>query len=442
MTALVALFAFFLFAAPIANIRVGPVPLYIIDVLALLIIVFGLFLIRDRRILNYPFVPLTAALLFLALVSELVGMSYGASALNSVFMGFRFFVAHGIFLLLPLFLRSMDDVLLVLKYLALALLLGNILMILTSLPFSRGLMESTVFSLSFLEPANQGIESKANFRAELATRGRTLVGVSIIGATYISIMWPLVAFLRLKSESLSAGWRMVTSCALTLTPFGILMSYSRSAIAGAVLTIVASFFLPAGRLRAVLLPSLMISAIAVVTVGVGSSLFFFERLENRFTAALEDPLGDIREYRRFYSYIEPFEHVVDNPQFLVFGEGMALTRTSLSEQRHSNNHSVVGAGYYAHGILWVLLFLSLLYFALKAAFLYAATKPRTAEEHLPQALFLSLMPVIVLAAFAPGLSNNPRVTMMFFFLVSLVVSIPALESKHSKLTPMTDSDAA
>lgn len=442
MTGMVAVLAFLLFAIPRASIRIGPAPLYLIDITALLIIVFGLFLVRDRRILYYPFVPLTVALLFLALVSELVGMSYGASAFNSLFMAFRFFVAHGIFLLLPLFLRSMDDVLLILKYLALALLLGNILMITTSLPFSRGLMESTVFSLSFLEPASQGIANKANFRAEMATRGRTLVGVSIIGATYISIMWPLVAFLRVKSESLSAGWRIVTSWALVLTPFGIVMSYSRSAIAGAVLMMVASFFLPAGRLRAVLIRSILIFTTTVAVVGVGSSLFFFERLENRFTATLEDPLGDMREARRFYSYIEPFEHAVDNPQFLVFGEGMALTRTNLSEQRHSANHSVIGAGYYAHGVLWVLLFLSLLYFALKAAFLYAAMKPRTAEGYLPQALFLSLIPIIVLAAFAPGLSNNPRVTMMFFFLVSLVVCIPALNSQRAKIAPTKGGDVA
>ena len=423
---LVALLAFLIFAMPRANIKVGPVPVYFIDMTAALILLYAAYMGRTARAIRYPFRGILVAMVLLCTVSELAAILYGAVPVDAVYLAGRFLLAHAIFLAVPLFIRSPADIELVLKAVALALLINAGLMILTSLPMTRRVTILTVFSIPMLEPAASQVVRSYLFEidGDAGARGRTLVGVSIIGATYASIAWPLVAYLRSGDFRLTLLWRAVSYVAILLAPMGIVLSYSRGAVAGMVLIVLAVLVLPAGRLRQSILRPILYSAAIVAIVGAGSSIFFFDRYVNRFAAVIENPAADVRETDRLYSYVEPFAHVLEHPQFLLFGEGHGdWTELGIGEQEGAANHSLMGAGYYAHGMIWTFLFLFLI--VATARLLNRRRKAwRGAQgQDWPQALLLAYMPIFSLAAFAPGLANHPRSVMMYFLLLSLIVTL-------------------
>ncbi|WP_430450409.1 hypothetical protein [Rhodophyticola sp.] len=424
---LVALLAFLIFAMPRANIRVGPVPVYAIDMVAALILVHASYMGNAARRVRYPFRMIVVVMVFLCVISELAAILYGGRPIDAIYLTTRFFLAHAILLAVPLMVRSPADIELVLKAVAVALLINAGLMILTSLPMTRRIAMTTVFSIPMLDPASDQVLSSYLYEVDgdAGARGRTLVGVSIIGATYASIAWPLVAYLRSGDFHLSPLWRGISYAAVLLAPMGVVLSYSRGALAGAVLVVLAVLVLPGGRLRRNIIQPILYSVAVVAVVGVGSTIFFFDRYVNRFAAVIENPVADVRETDRLYSYIEPFAHVLENPQFLLFGEGLALDRLGIGEQEVAANHSLLGAGYYAHGMIWTFLFLFLILAAVR--FLNRQRKVWRGHpgQHWPQALLLAYMPIFTLAAFAPGLANHPRTVMMYFLMLSLIVSLRA-----------------
>lgn len=427
---LVALLAFLIFAMPRANIKVGPIPLYFIDMIAALILLYAAYLGDAAKAIRYPYRGILAAMLLLCMVSELSAIIYGGKPVDAVYLAGRFLLAHAIFFAIPLMIRTPGDIELILKAVALALLINAGLMILTSLPMTRRATILTVFSIPMLEPAaSQVVRSYLlQLDGDAGVRGRTLVGVSIIGATYASIAWPLVAYLRAGNFRLSLFWRIISYSAVLLAPLGIVLSYSRGAVAGAVLVLIAALLMPADRLRSSILQPILYSTVIVAVVGVGSSIFFFDRYVNRFSSLLENPASDVRETDRLFSYVEPFSHMWEHPQFLLFGEGLALDRLGIGEQEQAANHSLFGAGYYAHGMIWTVLFLVLIVTVAQYLNRQRRALRGTPGQVWSQALLLAYMPIFTLAAFAPGLANHPRSIMMYFFLLSLIMSARRVSS--------------
>lgn len=439
---LVALLAFLIFAMPRANIRVGPVPVYAIDMVAALILIYASYMGNAARMIRYPFRMIVVAMVFLCVISELAAILYGGRPIDAVYLAARFFLAHAILLAVPLMVRSPADIELVLKAIAVALLINAGLMILTSLPMTRRIAMTTVFSITMLDPASDQVLRNYLYEidGDAGARGRTLVGVSIIGATYASIAWPLVAYLRSGDFNLSLLWRGVSYGAVLLAPMGVVMSYSRGALAGAVLVVLAVLVLPGGRLRHNIIQPILYSVAVVAVVGAGSTIFFFDRYVSRFAAVIENPVADVRETDRLYSYVEPFAHVLENPQFLLFGEGTSIGRAGLGEQLGAANHSLLGAGYYGHGMIWTFLFL----FLIVAAARFLNRQRRVWRGHhgqyWPQALLLAYVPIFTLAAFAPGLANHPRSVMMYFLLLSLIVTCKSKIYWQQRLVENTVAD--
>jgi hypothetical protein len=431
---LVALLAFLIFAIPRANIKVGPVPLYFIDLVAAMILVRAVYLGRVMRTIRYPFRTIVAVMIFLCVVSELAAMIYGGAPTDALYLTGRFFLAHAIFLAIPLLVRNHGDIEIILKAVAAALLINAGLMILTSLPMTRRITMLTVFSIPQLEPASgQVLEDYLyTIDGDSGARGRTLVGVSIVGATYASIAWPLVAYLRSGDFRLSFVWRMISYVAILLAPMGIVLSYSRGALAGAVLIVLAALARPTKRLSRSILRPIVYSGVIIAMVGAGSSIFFFDRYINRFAIIIEEPFSDVRETDRLFSYIEPFGHLVKHPQFLVFGEGLALDRLGIGEQEGAANHSLFGAGYYARGMIWTLLFLFVIVSAARLLNQRRRAMRGQPGQDYPQALLLAYMPIFTLAAFAPGLANHPRSIMMYFLLLSFIVSLHVIRPFYRK----------
>lgn len=426
---LLALFVFLLFSMPRLNIKVGPVPVYAIDVVAALILYQITLTARTVGRIPIPFRNLVIVIGLFVILSEFSVLVYGGSLLDAIYIAMRYFLAFGIMFAVPNLIRSRADIEMVLKGVSLALLISSLLMILSSMPQTRRIAVF-LFSIRYLEPSNAA-ESILRGAADSGIRGRTLIGVSIMSGAFISIAWPLVAYLRTQRFRLSAFWSIASVSAVTLSPLAIVVTYSRQAAVGAILILLAALILPLSDLRRSLLRPFLLSVGVVLAVGVGSSLFFFDRYVNRFTAVIENPLEDPNESARFLSYVVPFEHIVDHPQFLFVGAGVNVERSSkITIDGFKENHSLLGAGYFSHGMLSTLLLLFLVF----ASFRFANWH-RIQAQHLayvargwPKSLFLAYLPILPMAAFAPALGNNLRAMYLFMLLLGLLATLrnPAL----------------
>lgn len=417
-----AVLAFLIFGMPRLNVRVGPIPLYIIDVVAIYILYS--FNKRVRSGIRYPYRGIMGVVFVLIIASEFMALVYGGGALDTVYLALRWSLAIGVFFAIPSLLNTQEDVAIVLKAITLGGLITAVLMIMTSLPMTRALVATTVFQISSFEPAVSATNRYLNtFEDAGGVRGRSLVGVSILSSTYVAIAWPLVAFLRTGPFRLNAFWDIASLTFIFVAPLAVVMSYSRQAALAAILVFLGVIILPAGKLRRGIVRPVVLSVTLVAVVGVGSSVFFFDRYVNRVSAMIEAPLDDAREYDRLLSYVEPFSHASQNPMFLILGEGTAMYRTNFSEQSGKPNHSLMGAGYFAHGLISTLL----LWFLIFGFYSFANWHRKNAALHYlkewPRAVFLAFLPVLCIAAFSPGLGNHPKVMYAFIFVLALISAL-------------------
>ena len=415
------LFVFVMFAMPRLNVKLGPVPLYGIDVIAALML-YSTSLTGSKVLV--PFKSLIIISGFLIIISEFSGIIYGGSVIDAVYISMRYFLAFSLAFTVPRLIQTTADVEAVLKGLSLGLLVTALLMILSSLPMTRWITV-LVFSISNLEPSNAA-ERYAEMNDSGGVRGRTLIGVSILSGAFISIAWPLTAYLRTRRFQLTAFWSLVSIAGLTLAPMAIVTTYSRQAALGTIMVLLAVLVLPFSDLRSRLLRPVMLSVGFIVFVGAGSSLFLLERYENRVVAMFNDPLSDERESHRLLSYIAPFEHVSEHMQFLVIGAGSNNRRSDTFDiSSFEENHSLVGAGYFAHGMISTLI----LVFMVFAALFYANWHRKKASwlalyaRGWPRSIFLAYLPILPMAAFSPALGTNIRAMYVYMFLIGLLASL-------------------
>lgn len=419
---LLVVFVFLLFSMPRLNIRLGPIPLYAIDFVAALLVYQIAFSTRQTERVVLPFRTLVIVIAALVILSEFAVVAYGGSLLDATYISMRYFLAFGIMFAVPKVVRTARDVELILKGIALALLISSVMMILSSLPQTRAIA-SILLSISYLEPSSSAADRLLSWAEDKGARGRTWIGVSILSGAFISIAWPLVAYLRTLSSQLSALWSITALLAVTLSPVAIMMSYSRQAAAGAILILAASLIIPIGGVRRKLLRPFILSAVVVLTIGVGSSMFLFDRYVNRFAAVIENPIEDEREAARFLSYVVPFKHVVDHPQFFFVGVGSTAERSGkITIELSEENHSLLGAGYFAHGMISTLMLLFLIFAALRYSNWHRARSMQIARHarDWSQSLFLAYLPILPMAAFAPALGQEVRGMYIYMLLLGLL----------------------
>lgn len=414
-------FAFVLFAMPRLNVKLGPVPTYGIDVIAVLMLYFTS--VASFKVL-IPFKNLILVAGSLIILSELSGIIYGGSVMDSVYISMRYFLAFSLIFTVPRLIQTTADVEAVLKGISMGLLVTALLMILSSLPMTRWIAV-LVFSISNLEPSNAA-DHYTEITGNVGVRGRTLIGVSILSGAFISIAWPLTAYLRTQRFQLTPFWSLVSIAGITLAPMAIVMTYSRQAALGTIIVLLAVLFLPLSDLRSRLLRPVIMSIAVIMFVGAGSSLFLFDRYENRVVAMFDDPLSDEREAHRLLSYIAPFEHVSEHLQFLVIGAGSNNLRSDTFDiSSFEANHSLIGAGYFAHGMISTLILVFLVF----AALFYANWHRKNARwlafyaRGWPRSIFLAYLPILPMAAFSPALGTNIRAMYVYMFLLGLLTSL-------------------
>lgn len=421
---LLAILAFLLFAIPRANFRLGPIPVYVIDLVGVLVFVQFAIASAGASSRRNPFKFAVSLLILLIVAGELNGAVKSGSALESSYLLLRTLVAASMIFAIPALLTKIEDFVPVLKAMALGVLVTSSLMILTSLPQTRPLALELFFSNSFLEPASESISRYLTTRdPESGVRGTTLVGVSILGATFINLAYPFVIALFLRRSQIRGIWKGIVVTATLLGPVAVLMSYSRGPILGFILICLAALLVNRKRFARALFVNVALVALAIAAVGVNSSMFFFDRLQNRTEAMFSNTYEDPREAERIYAYSQPFSHLAEHPEFVGYGEGNGITKSGgNAEVAGQASHALFAAAYYAYGMV-----AAILYHVLIAMGLLFAWRARNARApgfagSLTEASFLSMIAILPWAAFAHSIVSEPRGAMLFFAALGLVAA--------------------
>lgn len=418
---------FVLTAMPRLNVKIGPLPLYAIDFLIFMTFVHAQ-KIRPLFHGKRPFEGLVTLILMFAVLGELGAVIYSGKMIQPVYILVRTFLAFSLFYSVSRIVQTRADILAVVKVATLGVIITASLMILTSLPFTRSLVISTIFSISYLEPAAEEMLHSAYTRlyyAGVGLRGHSLVGVSILSGAFLNTMWPLVALLFRWPGQIRI-WKTLALAGTLLAPLGVVMSYSRGAILGMLMVVGGVLFFGSSRSRQGIIVAALVTASIFSVFGWDSDLFVFQRVEERTIAVFENPYEDERETERLYAYTEPFEHVLDNPQFLVMGEGVSIGKTGVrSEQQGRARHAVFAKAYYAYGMVAAFLYAVLVIKGFSYTRMQIKMRRRTEgiAALYSQALFASLLGMLPWFAFGHAAISQPRGAMLFFLLFGLVASL-------------------
>jgi len=415
------IFAFLISGVPKLNIRVGPVPVYFIDFVVLAMTYFAL-----KRPgfgpKGQPFVILVGVLLCFGIIGEMVGFFKTGTLFDHVYFAIRTAIAFLVFFAVGRLIRGPEDFEPILKAVVLGLLLTSTVMILTSLPMTRSFVTNVVLDNNFLDPASERVAEKYLSKGDSGVRGRTLVGVSIMGATFINLSWPLAALFLWERMGATRLWRNLAFAACALAPLGVFMSYSRGPILGTILIIVLAIFLRTPTVRKGILVPVLLGSVFVGSIGINSEVFFFERLTNRTTAIFDDPLNDKRESDRLLAYVDPFYHVIENPMFLLAGEGNAITRSRVVEAQvwSGANHALFASSYYSGGLISSFLYMFLMANGMYFAYWHMRRRQGGSTAGHSQALFLCMIGLVPWVLFGHAMVSTSRGAMMFFFIFGLL----------------------
>ena len=418
-----AAFVFMLTAVPKMNIRVGPVPLYFIDLLLVLVIFYACKRPGFGRTPR-PFGWIVLTLYGFAMIGEFVGFIYTGSIFEHAYQAARITLAFLVFYATGQLIRTPKDLEFVVKSIALGVIVTASMMILTSLPQTRDVVVKLFFDNTFLDPSGDTVAIKYLSKDDIGIRGRTLIGVSILGASFINMSWPLAALLYSWPGPIGR-WRTIAMIACFLAPMGVLMSYSRGPILGTIIIIIFTLLFGLNRIRKGIMLPVIVGTTLILFVGVNSQIFFFDRLTNRTAAIFEDPFSDERESERILAYVEPFEHVIENPEFLISGQGVAISkiRRVVPEVAGQASHALFAISYYANGMVAALLYIFLLGSAFYFALQHVRTRRSGIGQYYSQALLLSLLGLAPWAVFGHAMVTQPRGAMMFFFILGLLTTL-------------------
>jgi len=408
-----AAFVFMLTAVPKMNIRVGPVPLYLIDLLIVLVVFYATkrpsFGAKQR-----PFQWIVVALFGFAMISEFVGFIYTGSIFEHAYTAARLTLAFLVFYATGQLVRTPQDLELILRAAALGVIVTSSMMILTSLPQTRDIVAKLILNNTFLDPAGEQIAEKYLRKDDSGARGRTLVGVSIMGASFINMAWPLAALLY-GWHSQKGRWRTVAMVACFLAPMGVLMSYSRGPILGTIIIILFAAFFGLKKIKKGITLPVGFGIILILYIGVNSEVFFFDRLANRTAAVLDNPLEDPRESERLLAYVEPFEHLIENPSFLVVGQGIGINKARwvVPEVAHKASHALFAIAYYSNGMIAAFLYMYLLFSAFYYAVRHVLVRRSGVGMGLSHACLGMVLGLAPWAAFGHAMVSQPRGAIMF-----------------------------
>ena len=413
-----------LFGAPKINIKLGPIPLYLIDIFILLTMYYA----RSLPKLTYktPYKNLVQFILFMILLNELLNGLRIGTLLQPIYLMFRMSLAVSLFFTVSKIIRKPEHLTTILKYALVGAFITTILLITTSLPMTRG-FSTIILSNPILTPNAVSLSTNILKATDSGIRGSSLIGVSILSGAFLNVIWPTL-FLLLTFFKPKGILKYILFATLVLAPIGVIMTYSRGAILAIILVVIGIVIFQKGNYRFLVIGLLVSGYIGFSFIGFDSKYFFFERIESRTVAALENPYDDERESERIDAYIQPFEHVLNNPIYFFFGEGFARVKVpntpDLSSGINRADHAVFARAYYAYGFLTSLSIVFLFFLLANYTFKLIRKTPNTNlfSSKLTRLLFVLLMGFSSWFTFGHAAVSAPRGTMLMFFVFGLVAS--------------------
>ena len=408
---------FVLLAVPRLSLKFGSVPIYAIDALVLVTILFARQLQPARE---SKLKPMVVFILLCMLASELAAGIRMRTLLEPVYIIIRIGLAASLFFLAPRIVRNRDDLEYILKAALLGILVTAGLLISTSIPQLRGVVTRYIFSLEFLEPSSV---EQFFLSSETAIRGRSLVGVSILSGAFLNTFWPLTFLLR-RSPGLTRFWKLALIASTILTPIAVVLTYSRGAVLGLFFATIAALFINSGKIRRTVILGVGLAALVFSLVGWDSDLFFFERLETTTESFVENPLDEVSEQERIFAYTEPFQHLVENPEFILIGQGFARWKVAgshLTEGENAATHAVFAAAYYGYGMLAAFAYLALIFQAYRLTWWHIvyANDPKSFSSTYSRALLAGLAGFTSWFILGHAGVSEPRGAMVLFLIFGL-----------------------
>ena len=415
-----------LFGMPKMNIKLGSVPIYIIDVLILLTVYYA----RKFPKIPYriPYKNLVIFILCMMLICEFLNGLMIGTLIQPIYLMVRTCLAVNLFFLVPRIIRKPEDLTGLLKYALVGAFITSLLLISSSLPMTRG-VSLILLSNPFLTPNAVMLASNILEAGEVGIRGSSLIGVSILSGAFLNVIWPLL-FLLLTFYKPEGFLKYLLFATLGFVPIAVIMTYSRGAILALSLVAICIIMLHKGRYRFIIVGLLVIGNIGFRTIGMDSELFMFDRIERRTLAAIESPYDDERESERIQAYVEPFGHLLRNPSYLFLGEGFARSKVNdtpdLSGGINRADHAVFAKAYYAYGLLTslsiIVLFLSLVNYTFRL--MRKTPNNKLFSSKYTRILFVVLIGFSSWFTFGHAAVSTPRGAMLMFFVYGLVALQP------------------
>jgi hypothetical protein len=433
LTAL-ALTVFILMAVPLLNVKIGRLPIYPIDFPAFLAWTYAQRIRANRR---YPLQGFVVFILIAAVLSELVtGIQIG-TLLQPIYLIIRTMAAISLFFSTPKIVQSKSDLETVIKAGLAGAVITATLMIASSLPRTQGMVAHYIFSRSFLLPASKSVA--AIYGLAMATRGQSLVGVSILSAAFLNTIWPLLFLLR-TDQALISKWRIALNFATILMPIGVIVSYSRGAIAGLFLIVMAVVLLNSNKVRQPVVIGVGLAILLFSSVGWDSQNFRFDWLVDKTQYQLANPYKSESTTARLYSYTDPFQHVVEHPSFILLGQGFAYQKVSGIDYWsavETDAHSVFGAAYYGYGMLAAIAYVLLLLGVFGITWKYAWRSKNDFSSAFARALLASLFGFSSWFILGHAAVSQPRGAMLLFFIFGLVAAQVNFAALPERVSPET-----
>ena len=417
-----ALTALLLFTAPRLGVKFGPLPIYAIDFPAAMAFLCAVSL--PARVAPPPrFLGFVGILVIFVIIGEIAAIAYFGKVLEPIYALGRMLIAISLFYSAAQLVRTPDDLKPLLMAAVIGIIVTSSMMIFSSLPPTRGIAAS-VLTIRFLEPAAAGMAAHLTSAGDEGIRGSSLIGVSILSGVFINVMLPF-ALMLFRWPGSAAHWRFTALLGLAIAPMGVLVSWSRGAILGLLLVSGALVTFGANKARGPILAGLALTGGLILWLGTDSDLLMVDRIEQRTIAAVTNPYEDEREWERILAYIEPFEHLARNPQFLIVGEGSIAGRLSLDTAQHGKaTHAIFAKGYYSYGLV-----AGLMYAWMPFIMLFYLFRARTqvggnsfAKDY-ATALIVAAVALTPWFAFGHAAISTARGAMLAFLVLGLVASL-------------------
>jgi hypothetical protein len=409
---------FLLMADPLLNVYIGPAPIYAIDFLVFLTWINANRISPTQR---YPLRGLVIFIIVAMIVSEMVAGIRLGTLLQPTYLIIRNLLGISLFFSTPKIIQDKSDLMILLKAGLLGALVTATLMITSSLPQTQGIVARHVFSHSFLFPSAEKVAALYG-SAGIAMRGYTLVGVSILSGAFLNTIWPLL-FLLHANEKPSNWWKAIVFVAMLFIPLAIIMSYSRGQILGLLLIVMMVLLLRSSKARRPIVIGVGIVILIFSWIGWDSPYFKFDWLQSKTQYDLGNLYGNRYTDERIFAYSEPFQHLVEHPEFLFFGQGYARRKVSgniLLAGYDAATHSEFAAAYYGYGMLTAFAYLFLLLRAFRMTWNYAWRSKNDFLALFSGAMLASLTGLLPWFLLDHSAVDEPRGTMLLFFIFGLV----------------------